>query len=70
MCPAMSDPKHSQFLWIATIVTAVRISSSGTNSALELGLWSFGSHLAQYDWSSYHPTPFYTPNIYRPIDTP
>lgn len=40
------------------------------SSALELVLWSFGSHLAQYDWSSYHLTPLYTPNIYRPIDTP
>lgn len=40
------------------------------SSALELVLWSFCSHLAQYDWSSYHLTPLYTPNIYRPIDTP
>lgn len=30
----------------------------------------FGSYLAKYDWSSYHLTTLYTPNIYRPIDTP
>lgn len=42
---------------------------TSNSSALELVLWSFGSHLAQYDWSSYHLTPPYTPNIYRPIDT-
>lgn len=40
------------------------------SSALEMVLWSFGSYLAQYDWSSYHLTSLYTPNIYRPIDTP
>lgn len=40
------------------------------SSALELVLWSFGSHLAQYDWSSYHLTPLYTPNIYQPADVP
>ena len=40
------------------------------SSALELVLWSFGRHLARYDWSSYHLTPPYIPNIYQPTDTP
>lgn len=34
-----------------------------------IGFMELWQSLAQYDWSSYHLTPPYTPNIYRPIDT-
>ena len=52
------------------LLLSFRYFLPSNSSALELVLWSFGSHLAPYDWSSYHLTLLYTPNIYRPIDTP
>lgn len=69
--PTNEWSKTFQYLWTVTVVTAVRTQSAGTiSSALESVLWSFSSHLAQCDWSSYHLTPLHSPNIYRPIDTP